>query len=66
MTKRDYIAIAARLADLRQPNVTADNAFGMGVNSALNATAKELCSVFSANNPAFDRARFLKACGVAA
>lgn len=64
MTRKDYVAIAARLKDLRQPAPAADNAFGQGVNSALSAAAKELASIFAGENQSFDRVKFLEACGL--
>ncbi len=34
-------------------------------NEAIESIALNLASAFAADNPKFDRARFLKACGVA-
>lgn len=65
MTRKDYVAIAAKLKDLRIPK-TDDNLFAQGVNSALNAAAKEMACVFKGHNQSFDRTRFLSACGVQA
>jgi hypothetical protein len=61
MTKKHFIAIAA---DIRE-NLTMserDESEVFGIESQ----ARSLCDVFATFNPAFDRARFLAACGVEA
>lgn len=64
MTKKDYIAIAKCIADARaNPEhfyVSAEPQYTRGVNSAAVALAVAL----KADNPRFDRERFLRACGI--
>ena len=54
MTRKDYIAIAA-VFKVRKDRDNAD---------ALREIAYDLADVFKRDNPNFDRARFLAACGV--
>lgn len=58
MTKKDYIAIAEaiRVAD---DSCDMDNASHTGVYIAATSITK----VMAADNPRFDRDKFLKACG---
>ena len=55
MTKKHYEAIAAAFH--------AYIATGTGVNIA-RPIAKDLADYFATDNPKFDRARFLQACGI--
>jgi hypothetical protein len=62
MTRKDYEAIARAIRlfhedDERDPIHTA--------SGAVEYVASNIADVMSADNPRFDRARFLKACGVA-
>ena len=57
MSRKDYIAIAAILANELQH---ADKSARL----ALIATAHRLADLFNADNARFDRARFLNAAGV--
>lgn len=57
MTKKDYIAIARAISVSERPNTSE-------TRDSIDELAKRLCSIFAADNPRFDRARFLKACGV--
>lgn len=59
MTKRHFIAIAA---DIRAEL----NAYAASPTACevIEETAKRLASTFAGFNPAFDRGRFLAACGV--
>lgn len=59
MTKRHFIAIAADIREnLSMRERCEDEIFG------IESQARSLCDVFAQFNPAFDRARFLAACGV--
>lgn len=63
MTRKDYVAIAASI-----------HRTGMAVNIgkrktaeyALNLVAIDVAAQMAHDNPRFDRARFLKACGIQA
>lgn len=57
MTRKDYIAIAAILKARRTLHASASG-------KTVDAIAKDLCSMLKADNPNFDRDRFLTACGV--
>ena len=72
MTKKDYEWIAGVLAynrrkmGLPKRNESAtDSATRMGYEVALNDVAYMLADVCQRDNPRFDRAQFLKACGIA-
>jgi hypothetical protein len=56
MTSKDYVAIAKAIAAQRNGSALLD--------SHLDALAKDLCKYLKRDNPAFDRSRFLCACGV--
>ena len=58
MTRKDYVAIAAALAKARAEYPT------MQMNSAHDYVAGEVAATMAADNPRFDRERFLKAAGV--
>lgn len=60
MTKKHFIAIAAKLRERINYAGTADETL------TIEGVARELCGTFAQLNPAFDRGRFLAACGVAA
>ena len=57
MTKKDYVLIAAALKSARDAEYLIQS---QGVDTA----ARHICSVLADENPKFDRARFLAACGV--
>ena len=59
MTRKDYEAIAAAIKE-----VVDSNRWFKGNLGGIQATAKAMADVMAADNPRFDRARFLKACGV--
>ena len=61
MTRKDYIAIAAALSNVR--NSYAPN-WDPNLFRACDDHAKQLAHVLAQDNPRFDRARFLKAAGV--
>lgn len=54
MSRKDYVAVAAIIADLRRDHD--------GETAWL--IAGRLATMFGHDNPRFDRARFLKACAV--
>jgi hypothetical protein len=61
MTRKDYVAIAGALHRSGMavgiwPKKTAEYAIGL--------VATDIAATMAADNPRFDRARFLKACGV--
>lgn len=58
MSKKDYVAVAAKIA-----NRFAEA--GSAERSVIRVLVDDLADVFAADNPRFDRAVFLKACGVA-
>ncbi|MDE2022558.1 MAG: hypothetical protein KGI71_06645 [Patescibacteria group bacterium] len=73
MTKKDYVAIAAVVAGATytverdaagNALVPADVAYAQGTHAAREIIAADLANVFAADNPQFDRAKFLSACGV--
>lgn len=63
MTRKDYVAIAAAIHNRAL-------AFDVGAHidgeAAVYMVARDLADVLANDNPRFDRARFLKACGVTA
>ena len=59
MTRKDYVLISQTLADLMQDfNNCGDDSV------SLSLVAEELADALATDNPRFDRARFLEACGV--
>ena len=68
MTRKDYVAIAD--AFMRQqivgaPNMTdAPEEYMRGAREQAELYIDAVCAVFAADNPRFDRACFLAACGV--
>jgi len=58
MTRKDYILIAAALANERTPFMVEHHKY------ALDNIALTLADALATTNPRFDRERFLKACGV--
>jgi hypothetical protein len=59
MTRKDYTALAAALANVR-PIHGEDARF----HAQFNLDAHAVADVLAADNARFDRARFLAACGV--
>ena len=69
MTRKDYVAIAKAFSNerLAWPKRSQPGEMAVGdefAQAALTSTAARIASVFEADNPRFDRSRFLKACGV--
>lgn len=62
MTKKHYEMVAHQLSDTRRVN--AQLAFGPQAEAVRVYVAEALADEFAADNPNFDRAKFLKACGV--
>ena len=60
MTQKDYITIAAALLTVRNSYAPHWDA---NLFRACNDHAKQLAHLLAQDNPHFDRARFLKACG---
>ena len=62
MTKKDFIAVAEIIRE--HGNILSINGdFDDGAKFAANRIARELAKVFKQQNPRFDTARFLEACG---
>jgi hypothetical protein len=57
-SKKHYVAIAGEIAELRK-DLDGSNA---GI-AAIVQLASRLACIFTDDNPAFDRDRFLRACG---
>ena len=57
MTRKDYVAIAAAIKASQRP-ATSETA------ESIRELAQRLASIMANDSPRFDRARFLKACGV--
>lgn len=61
MTRKDYVLIADTIANLREQQ---RDAGPFTNNPSLAEVAEELAHALQGDNPRFDRARFLDACGV--
>ena len=59
MTRKDYIAIAAIIAEKRWPSAN----LRMTEDELLNELAHEFADMLAEDNPRFDRGRFLEAAG---
>jgi len=57
MTKKDYQAIARAIHGIRIETPAGDDPM-----AALDRVTQELCSILAADNPRFDRQRFVEAC----
>jgi len=58
MSKKDYVAVAAAIKASVRPACSE-------TAQSLRELSLRLSSIFELDNPSFDRARFLTACGVA-
>jgi len=63
MTKKDYVLIAEALKDLT-PVKMADTGYYQGSSDTHYTMCHKLADALANDNPAFDWARFLEACGV--
>ena len=63
MTRKDYVAIAAVISDGALINCPTQAELAMNT-ATRNKIAWQLADVMARDNPRFDGARFLKACGV--
>lgn len=66
MTKKHYIAMARRFKEIRNQFNSNEGGprFKAGLLTGLNTTVMALVEQLQIDNPAFDRAKFLEACGV--
>ncbi len=65
MTRRDYVLLAASIAQAKQATEIERNAAKRTAGvKAISLTAIGLASALANDNPAFDRTRFLTACGL--
>jgi hypothetical protein len=65
MTRKDYIKLASSIKDTRR----GESAIRVGEQrtwtlNGIDSVARDLCRVLEWDNPRFDRAKFLAACGV--
>ena len=63
MTRKDYVAIAQCISDGALINCATQHDLIMNTGTRTKI-AWQLATMMRADNPRFDRARFLKACGV--
>lgn len=59
MTRKDYVLIAEILKANREDFIEGEDGFAL-----LNILAHQFANGLEPDNPRFDRARFLEACGV--
>ena len=64
MSKKHYVAIAREFHTQRNGAALESAAYQRGFSNAQYSLASALATVFASENPNFDRARFLKACGL--
>lgn len=65
MTRKDYVKVAAVLADAATRETRDDRPDDPGRAPIVAELAHDLAELMAADNPRFDRARFLAAAGVA-
>lgn len=61
MTKKDFILIAGAIKQTRDAYIKAGDTTALNVNYGM---IKNITTALATTNPAFDRARFLTACGI--
>lgn len=61
MTRKDYVAIAAAL---RRTGMAVTIGQKKTAEYAIKLAATDIAATMANDNPRFDRARFLKACGI--
>lgn len=61
MTRKDYVAVARIIKDIRRFHSTYDT-LGHAI-VPVNVFEDDMAALFAADNDRFDRERFLKACG---
>ena len=65
MTRKDYVKFAALLKQHYHPEQSNEfDAYSTGGNDAIRFLMDDLIILFREDNPNFDRASFLAACGV--
>lgn len=62
MTRKDYIKLAAAMKEAMQETARSPRAIAW--NDAVTYAAGRVADALASDNPRFDRARFLTACGV--
>lgn len=60
MTKKHFEAVASAI------RAEYEDTYGEPAEEAIRSIARKLADVFASENPRFDRARFLAACGITA
>ena len=63
MTRKDYVKFAAMLKDANSHQACELN-YREGWHGACSSLVQRTADIFAADNPNFDRERFLQACGV--
>lgn len=63
MTRKDYVAIAAAI---HRTGMAATIGPKKSAQDAIRLAAIDIAATMANDNPRFDRARFLKACGIEA
>lgn len=65
MTRKDYVLIAEVLKGSRPaPYTDLENLTSRNMWSIWRTTSRNMADALASDNPRFDRARFLEACGV--
>lgn len=62
-SKKDFVAVAAVIKSIGHRQFHKPD-FADGVDAAREYIARDLANLYAQQNPRFDRARFLAACGV--
>ena len=65
LSKKDYERIAAEIRrTLTAPRMSSSASWAYGVRDGMYEFAGNLAQSFTEGNPRFERARFLRACGI--